>query len=462
MIQERGTIEPTEADSQVGASRRDEKGWLRRTSLPSLPEVYRSIPISPNASWIRKILAFAGPGYLVAVGYMDPGNWATDIGGGSKFGYALLSVILISNLMAMFLQGLAAKLGIVTGRDLAQACRDHYSRRTSIMLWVVCELAIAACDLAEVLGSAIALKLLFGLPLLVGVVITGFDVLLVLALQGKGFRIIEAFVVTLMASIGLCFAYEIFFARPIWREAMHGFVPHLEILRNREMLYIAISIVGATVMPHNLYLHSSLVQTRAFGLSSKDRREALRYAILDSTVALFFALFINAAILVLGASVFHSRGLHDIADISEAYKLLSPLLGAGLASTVFAFALLASGQNSTLTGTLAGQIVMEGFLQIRLRPWIRRLITRTIAILPAILVIAIAGEGKVTSLLILSQVVLCFQLPFAVIPLVQFTNSRVKMGEFANSRITVVIAWLVAGAILFFNLEFLWLTLRAV
>jgi manganese transport protein len=462
MTQDTGTLEPTSSELPSGASRRDEKGWLRRTSLPSLPEVHRSIPIAANASWIRKILAFAGPGYLVAVGYMDPGNWATDIGGGSKFGYTLLSVILFSNLMAMFLQGLAAKLGVVTGRDLAQACRDHYSRRTSIFLWVVCEIAIAACDLAEVLGSAIALKLLFGIPLLLGVIITGLDVLLVLALQGKGFRWIEAFVVTLMASIGLCFAYEIFIARPIWHEAVHGFLPHLEILRNREMLYIAIGIIGATVMPHNLYLHSSLVQTRAFGLTTKGRREALRYAIFDSTAALFFALFINAAILVLGAAAFHTRGLHEVTDISEAYKLLSPLLGASLASTIFAFALLASGQNSTLTGTLAGQIVMEGFLQIRLRPWIRRLITRSLAILPAILVIAIAGEGKVTSLLILSQVVLSFQLPFAVIPLVQFTSDRGKMGEFVNSRVTIAVAWLVAAAILFFNAELLWLTLRSV
>jgi manganese transport protein len=442
------------ADSPNGASS------ASASRLPSLPEAYRTIPISHSASWIRKVLAFAGPGYLVAVGYMDPGNWATDIGGGSKFGYTLLSVILISNVMAMFLQALSAKLGIATGRDLAQACREHYSRRTSIALWIVCEIAIAACDLAEVLGSAVALKLLFGLPLLAGVIITGLDVLIVLALQGRGFRIIEAFVVTLIATIAACFAYEIFFASPIWREAAVGLIPRVEILRNREMLYIAIGILGATVMPHNLYLHSSIVQTRAFGSSVRDRREAMRYAIFDSTLALGFALFINAAILILGAAAFHTRGMHDVADISEAYKLLSPILGVSLASTLFACALLASGQNSTLTGTLAGQIVMEGFLQIRLKPWLRRLITRSLAMLPAVLVIGIAGEGKVTSLLILSQVVLSFQLPFAVIPLIQFTADRSKMGEFTNSRFTSVVAWIVAAAILFFNAELLWLIFR--
>ena len=432
-----------------------------RAALPSLPESHRTIPFSSGASWLRKVLAFAGPGYLVAVGYMDPGNWATDIGGGSKFGYTLLSVILISNLMAMFLQALSAKLGIATGRDLAQACRQHYSRRTGLFLWVVCEIAIAACDLAEVLGSAVALKLLFGLPLLAGVIVTAFDVLIVLALQGRGFRLVEAFVVTLIGSIAACFAYEIFFAHPLWREAAIGFIPRAEILRNREMLYIAIGILGATVMPHNLYLHSSIVQTRAFGSSTRDRREAVRYAIFDSTLALGFALFVNAAILVLGAAAFHTRGLHNVAEIADAYKLLSPVLGASLASTLFACALLASGQNSTLTGTLAGQIVMEGFLDIRLKPWLRRLITRSIAIIPAALVIGFAGENKVTSLLILSQVILSFQLPFAVIPLIQFTGDRTKMGEFANSRFTNALAWIVAAAILFFNAELVWLIFRS-
>jgi manganese transport protein len=454
-------VEETPAEDQASSA---SAGRMARPGgaleLPSLPEAYRTVPVRSSASWIRKMLAFAGPGYLVAVGYMDPGNWATDIGGGAKFGYALLSVVLISNLMAMFLQALAAKLGIVTGRDLAQSCRDHYSRRTSIALWLICEVAIAACDLAEVLGSAVALKLLFGLPLLLGVIITGLDVLIVLALQGRGFRLIEAFVVTLIATIAMCFAYEIFIARPLWLEAAWGFVPRAELLRNREMLYLAIGILGATVMPHNLYLHSSIVQTRAFGSGVKDRREALRFAVLDSTLALGFALFINAAILVLGAAAFHSRGLNHVAEISEAYQLLTPVLGASLASTLFACALLASGQNSTLTGTLAGQIVMEGFLEIRLKPWLRRLITRLIAIVPAVLVIGFAGEDKVTWLLILSQVILSFQLPFAVIPLIQFTNERTKMGQFTNGRLTAVLAWVMAAAILFFNGELLYLTLR--
>jgi manganese transport protein len=432
----------------------------RVSQVPSLPESHRTIPIHAGIGWFKKVLAFAGPGYLVAVGYMDPGNWATDIGGGAKFGYTLLSVVLISNVMAMILQALSAKLGIVTGRDLAQACRESYSRPVSIGLWIVCEIAIAACDLAEVLGSAVALKLLFGLPLLAGVLITALDVLIVLALQGRGFRLIEAFVITLIASIALCFAYEIFFAHPIWREAAVGFIPRMEILRNREMLYIAIGILGATVMPHNLYLHSSIVQTRAFATDASGKREAIRYATFDSTLALGFALFVNAAILVLGAAAFHTRGLHDVAEISDAYKLLTPVLGASLASTLFACALLASGQNSTLTGTLAGQIVMEGFLNLRLKPWLRRLITRVTAIVPAVIVIGFYGEGKVTSLLILSQVVLSFQLPFAVIPLVQFTNDRAKMGAFTNSRFTSILAWTVAAAILGFNFELLWLTLR--
>ena len=432
----------------------------RVVHLPSLPEAHRTVPFRSGASWLRKILAFAGPGYLVAVGYMDPGNWATDIQGGAKFGYTLLSVIVMSSLMAMFLQALSAKLGIATGRDLAQACRDHYSRRTSMVLWVLCEVAIAACDLAEVLGSAVALKLLFGLPLLAGVLITALDVLVVLALQGRGFRLIEAFVVTLIVTIAACFAYEMFFAQPLWREAAQGLIPRAEIFRNREMLYIAIGILGATVMPHNLYLHSSIVQTRAFGISVGDRREAFRYAVFDSTLALSFALFVNAAILVLGAAAFHTRGLHNVAEISEAYKLLSPVLGVSLASTVFACALLASGQNSTLTGTLAGQIVMEGFLNIRLKPWVRRLITRTLAITPAVLVIGFAGEGKVTSLIVLSQVILSFQLPFAIIPLIQFTGDRAKMGTLVNSPVTKALAWVVAAVILFFNGELLWFIFR--
>ena len=457
---------PSETEKEVTVAPAARSGYTAGTfrpeivTLPSLPEAHRTVPFLPGASWFRKLLAFAGPGYLVAVGYMDPGNWATDIQGGSKFGYTLLSVVAVSSLMAMFLQALSAKLGIATGRDLAQACRDHYSRRTSMVLWVLCEIAIAACDLAEVLGSAVALKLLFGLPLLAGVLITALDVLIVLALQGRGFRLIEAFVVTLIATIAACFAYEIFFAQPLWREAAQGLIPRMEIFRNREMLYIAIGILGATVMPHNLYLHSSIVQTRAFGISPGDRREALRYAVFDSTLALAFALFVNAAILMLGAAAFHTRGLHNVAEISDAYKLLSPVLGVSLASTVFACALLASGQNSTLTGTLAGQIVMEGFLNIRLTPWVRRLITRTLAITPAVIVIGFAGEGKVTSLIVLSQVVLSFQLPFAIIPLIRFTGDRTKMGVLVNSRLTQVVAWVVAAAILFFNGELVWFIFR--
>jgi manganese transport protein len=425
---------------------------------PSLPESHRSIPIMAGASFFRKMLAFAGPGYLVAVGYMDPGNWATDLGGGSRFGYTLLSAVLISSLMAIFLQALSAKLGIATGRDLAQACREHYSRRTSLALWVLCEIAIAACDLAEVLGSAIALKLLFGLPLLAGVLLTGIDVLLVLVLQGRGFRMLETMVITLILTIAGCFAYEIFFAQPIWIEAAHGFLPTMEILRNREMLYLAIGILGATVMPHNLYLHSSIVQTRAFVENAVGKREAIRFATLDSTIALGLSLFINAAILVLGAAAFHTHGMNNVADISQAYKLLTPVMGASLASVLFAVALLCSGQNSTLTGTLAGQIVMEGFLHWRLKPWLRRLITRSLAIIPAAIVIGVMGEGHVTSLLIFSQVVLSFQLPFAVVPLIQFTGDRSKMGEFVNGRATAIFGWAMAAAIIVLNGALLWLT----
>ena len=430
------------------------------SSSPSLPEVYRTIPITSHASAWRKMLAFAGPGYLVAVGYMDPGNWATDLGGGSRFGYTLLSMVLLSSLLAMFLQALSAKLGIASGRDLAQACREHYSPRVRVTLWLLCEVAIAACDLAEVLGSAVALKLLFGVPMLAGVLLTGLDVIIVLTLQGRGFRWIEALVITLIGTIAVCFAYEIFFAQPLWREAAAGLLPTVEVLRNRQMLYLAIGILGATVMPHNLYLHSSVVQTRAFGSQPEEKREAIRYALLDSTVALGFAFFINAAILVLGAAVFHHRGLTGVADISQAYQLLTPALGAGLASTLFAAALLCSGQNSTLTGTLAGQIVMEGFLHWRLTPWLRRLITRSLAIIPAALVIGIAGEGKVTSLLILSQVILSFQLPFAIVPLVQFTSDRGKMGEFANGRAVTALAWAVAAAVIALNVLLLVLIFR--
>src|SRR6266702_2359280 len=431
-----------------------------KAATPSLPESHRTIPFSSGASWFRKVLAFAGPGYLVAVGYMDPGNWATDIGGGSQFGYALLSVVIISSLMAIFVQALSAKLGVATGRDLAQACRASYSRPVGLTLWLLGEIAIAACDLAEVLGSAVALKLLFGIPLLAGVLITGTDVLIVLALQGRGFRWIEALVIVLIATIAACFAYELFVAEPLWREAATGLVPPLRLLHDRDMLYLAIGILGATVMPHNLYLHSSIVQTRAFGPSSPQKREAIRFATLDSTIALGFSLFVNAAILILGAAAFHHRGLTAVADISQAYKLLTPVLGAGLASTLFAAALLCSGQNSTLTGTLAGQVVMEGFLSLQIKPWLRRLITRSAAIIPAALVIGIAGETRAMGLLILSQVVLSFQLPFALVPLVQFTGDKRRMGEFANSWWVAALAWFTAAVIIALNALLIFLIFR--
>src|SRR3984957_12108498 len=427
---------------------------------PSLPEAHRSVAIVAGASFWRKMFAFAGPGYLVAVGYMDPGNWATDLGGGSKFGYPLLTVVPLSSLIAMFLQALSAKLGIAPGRDLARACREHYSRRTSIFLWIICEVAIAACDLAEVLGSAVALQLLFHLPILYGVVLTGADVLIVLALQGRGFRWIEALVITLILTIAGCFAYEIFFAQPLWREAASGFLSTAEILRNREMLYLAIGILGATVMPHNLYLHSSIVQTRAYGFERESKREAIRFSTLDSSIALGFSFFINAAILVLGAAAFHQHGLTQVADISQAYRLLTPVLGASLASVLFAGALLCSGQNSTLTGTLAGQIVMEGFVHLRVKPWQRRLITRSLAIIPAVIVIAIMGEGGVMRLLVFSQVVLSFQLPFAIVPLVQFTADRSKMGVFVNRRWITALAWVVAAAVIALNMLLLFLIRR--
>src|SRR5947207_2105540 len=381
-------------------------GWRVDRTSPSLPESHRTILIAPGAGFWRKLLAFSGPGYLVAVGYMDPGNWATDLAGGSGFGYTLLSIILLSNLMAILLQALCARLGIATQRDLAQACHDHYSQPISLALWLLCELAICACDLAEVIGSAIALNLLFKIPLVIGVCITALDVLAVLYLQNKGFRYIEALVVVLILTIGGCFLFEIIFSKPELQAVLSGFVPHSEIIRNRDMLYIAIGILGATVMPHNLYLHSSVVQTRNYEQSSAGKSEAIKFATIDSSVALMFALFINAAILIVAAATFHSHGQHDVAEIQDAYKLLSPTLGIPIASALFAFALLASGQNSTLTGTLAGQIVMEGFLNIRLRPWLRRLITRLIAIIPAVIVAALFGASGTAKLLLLSQVIL--------------------------------------------------------
>jgi len=435
-------------------------GWRSVPELRSLSEVHRSLVVPPSASFVRKLLAFAGPGFLVAVGYMDPGNWATDLAGGSKYNYSLLTVIMISNLMAILLQALSLKLGIVTGRDLAQACRDHFSRPVSFALWFICELAIAACDLAEVIGSAIALNLLFGIPLLVGVCITALDVLLVLFLQNKGFRYIEALVITLIAVIGGCFAWELVASRPDVVGIAKGFIPASQIVTDPGMLYIAIGILGATVMPHNLYLHSSIVQTRRYEMNSAGKREAIKFATIDSTLALMFALFINAAILIVSAATFYTRGRNDVAEIQEAYKLLSPLLGVTGASTLFALALLASGQNSTLTGTLAGQIVMEGFLNIRLRPWLRRLITRLIAIIPAVAVTSMSGEKGTTNLLVLSQVILSLQLSFAVFPLVMFTSDKLKMGEFVNRPWTKYLAWFVAMVIALLNVWLLFQTFR--
>jgi manganese transport protein len=426
-------------------------GWRSEPVYSSLSEVHRSMRIPHNGSFWRKLLAFSGPGFLVAVGYMDPGNWATDLAGGSKFNFALLSVIMLSNLMAMLLQALSLKLGIVTGRDLAQACRDHFSPPVSFCLWVLCEIAIAACDLAEVIGTAIALNLLFGIPLIWGVCITVFDVMLILMLQQRGFRYIEAIIITLLLTIGGCFVFELFFAKPNWGEVALGFIPKTEIVTNPEMLYLAMGILGATVMPHNLYLHSAIVQTRSFDLTPKGKKEAIFFATIDSTVALTFALFINAAILILAAATFYTAGRTDVAEIEEAHKLLSPMLGVGVASTLFALALLASGQNSTLTGTLAGQIVMEGFLQIRLRPWLRRLITRLIAVVPALIVTALYGQKGTNELLVLSQVILSMQLSFAVIPLVMFTSDKRKMGEFVNPLWVQALAWFVAGCIALLN-----------
>jgi manganese transport protein len=436
-----------------------EPGWRQPRLAPSLAEVYRTVPVR-DGPWWRKALAFAGPGYLVAVGYMDPGNWATDLAGGAQFGYTLLTVILVSNLMAILLQGLAAKLGIVTGRDLAQACRDHYSKPATIAHWLLCEIAIAACDLAEVIGSAIGLNLLFGIPLPWGIGLTAFDVLLVLYLQHKGFRLVEALVITLIATIAACFLFEIFISGPDLGDVARGFLPRASILANRDQLYIAIGILGATVMPHNLYLHSSIVQTRAYEETPQGKRTAVRYAFLDSTIALTFALFVNAAILIVAAATFHGSGHTEVAEIQDAYRLLTPLLGVAGASAVFALALLASGQNSTLTGTLAGQIVMEGFLNIRIRPWLRRLITRAIAIVPAAITAIFFGAHGTAKLLILSQVILSLQLSFAVVPLVQFTSERAKMGEFTNPRWLVVLAYGVAGLIAILNGWLLLQTLR--
>lgn len=427
-------------------------GWKKERKGKSLEEVHKSVPIPKTMSFVRKLIAFSGPGYLVAVGYMDPGNWATDLAAGSKFGYTLLFVILLSNLFAILLQHLALKLGIATGRDLAQACHDSFSKPVNIILWLMAEVMIIACDLAEVIGSAIGLKLLFGIPLLFGVVITSIDVLVLLALQQKGFRYLEALVITLIGTILVCFGIEIFLSRPDIQVLLTGFIPTGEIISNTEMLYIAVGILGATVMPHNLYLHSAIAQTRNYAENVTDRKEAIRYSTIDSTIALMLAFFVNAAILIVSSAVFFTNGYNQIAEIEEAHKLLTPLLGTTLAGVVFALALLASGQNSTITGTLAGQIIMEGFINLRIKPWARRLITRLIAIVPAIAVIILYGEGKLGELLILSQVVLSLQLSFAVFPLVSFTSNKKKMGVFVNPRWINALSYTVAVIIASLNI----------
>jgi manganese transport protein len=427
--------------------------------LPSLPEMHRSVRVEQGGNWLKRFLSFAGPGYLVSVGYMDPGNWATDLAGGAKFGYALIWVILCSNLMAILLQTLCVKLGVVTGRDLAQSCRDYYKKPVAIVLWLLCEIAIIACDLAEVVGSAVALNLLFGLPLVTGVLVTGADVLILLGAMHFGFRKLEAIVITLVATIGICFAAQIFLSHPDWAGVLHGtFVPTMP---SAEAFYISLGILGATVMPHNLYLHTALVQTRDIKPTSAGKRQAIKHNTLDTVVALSAAFFVNAGILVVAAAVFHRAGLHDVSELQDAHRLLAPLLGAPIAATAFAIALLASGQSSTITGTLAGQIVMEGFLDIRLKPWLRRLITRSLAIVPAIILIS-ASHGKNTvGLLVLSQVVLSMQLPFAIFPLMMFTSDRKRMGEFANALPLKIAGYAVCTLIASLNFYLLFETIGA-
>ncbi|RYE32165.1 MAG: divalent metal cation transporter [Hyphomicrobiales bacterium] len=427
--------------------------WLRSRGEPSLTDVFRTIKVTPTSSNWRKFLAFFGPGYLVAVGYMDPGNWATSLAGGAQYGYALLVVALVSNLMAIILQSLCARLAIATGRDLAQACRDAYPPYMAWPLWLLAELAICATDLAEVIGTAIGLNLLFGIPLEIGVLITAFDVFIILWLQTRGFRWIEAFIITLLGVIAVCFGIQIALADPNWGEVIRGFAPTTEIVTNPNMLYIALGIIGATVMPHNLYLHSGIVQTRAYGETLPEKREALKFATIDSTVALCFALLINASILILAAATFHKAGHHDVAELGKAQELLQPLLGASIAPSLFAIALLCCGLNSTVTATMAGQIVMEGFLRIRLPAWMRRLVTRLVAIIPAIAVTLIYGESQTAKLLILSQVVLSLQLPFAVVPLVMFTASKQKMGGLVAPRWLSVTAGIVAAIIIVLNIK---------
>ncbi len=414
-----------------------------------------SVAMPKSGNWFKRLLAFTGPGYMVAVGYMDPGNWATDLAGGSQFGYLLLSVILFSNLMAIVLQALSARLGIATGWDLARACRERYRRPVCIALWLVCEVAIIACDLAEVIGTAIALNLLFGIPLVWGAVISAVDVFLIFLLMGRGFRALEAFVIALLLIIFGCFAVQMVLARPDMAELFAGFIPKAEIVTNPAALYLAIGIIGATVMPHNLYLHSSIVQTRAYPRTEEGRRIGLRWSVTDSTIALTLALFVNAAILITAATVFHKAGKTDVVEIEQAYHLLSPMLGVGIASALFAIALLASGINSTVTATLAGQIVMEGFLKMKLPGWVRRLLTRGLAIIPVIIVTSVYGPQGTAKLLVLSQVILSMQLPFAIVPLVRFVSDRQLMGNLVTGPVLTALAWLIALLIIALNLVLL-------
>lgn len=431
-------------------------GWREKREAPSLSEVFRSIAVMPGGTPFRRFMAFIGPGYLVAVGYMDPGNWATSLAGGARFGYTLLFIALLSNVMAILLQSLCARLAIGAGRDLAQACHDAYPRWLSFPLWGFAELAIIATDLAEVIGTAIGLNLLFGIPLEIGVFITAVDVFLILWLQNKGFRWVEALIVALLAVIAVCFAVQIAMADPDWAAVIAGFAPTREIVVNPEMLYLALGIIGATVMPHNLYLHSGIVQTRAYGQTTSQKREALRLATWDSTIALMFALTINASILILAAATFHRAGQTEIAEIDQAHALLQPLLGSSLAPVLFGVALLCSGLNATVTATMAGQIVMEGFISLRVRPWIRRLATRLLAIVPAVIVILLYGNEGMGRLLILSQVVLSFQLPFAIVPLVMFTASNAKMGELVAPRWLTVLCGFIAALIIVLNVNLLY------
>jgi manganese transport protein len=430
-------------------------GWRTPRGEPSLADMFGSIRVAKSGSFWRKLAAFLGPGYLVAVGYMDPGNWATSLAGGSKFGYALLAVALISNIMAIVLQALCARLGVGSGRDLAQACRDAYPKWVSWPLWLFAEIAISATDLAEIIGTAIGLNLLFGIPLEIGVLITALDVFLILALQAIGFRWIEAFVVTLLGVIAMCFAIQIAMADPDWGAVIRGFAPTVDIVRNPDMLYLALGILGATVMPHNLYLHSGLVQTRGYGDSVPEKKEAIKLATIDSTIALCLALLINASILILAAATFHKAGKTDVAELDQAHTLLSPMLGSSIAPTLFGIALLCCGLNSTVTATLSGQIVMEGFINIKIAPWMRRLVTRAIAIVPAAIVTIWYGEKGTGQLLILSQVVLSLQLPFAIVPLVMFTASKAKMGTFVAPRWLSLAATVIAAVVIALNVKLL-------